>query len=518
MRYTLRYHAMAALPKLAWLASLELDGGDLSVFHGSGVECRSDWMVEGVWDGEFARGDFHRSENFFGSGIRLEGDRVYFVPSSALVDRIFYCIYGRKILVSNSLILLLGFTHATLDRTHNYNKETHAILHGIKAYEREFTVLHPSIKRFYQVYHENMIVRNGEISFEIRTKVHDLVGFEGYYNALKHILVLLKNNYESPMRKIRLDAFTTLSSGYDSTAVSCLAKMLGVRTSFTSQKTGSFVPSWISKDRAIEDGGPVANALQLEAINLDHRSSSISEDELYFYVIDPMQAELAFHSMAAHIEKMCQAAVVFTGYHGDKVWDANLKSKYLNDQIIRGDISGLRLSEIRLKSGFIHVAVPFILARSVESIFKISRSPEMARWRLQNSYDRPIPRRIGESTGVARRLFGMRKKMVSKSQLYPENAQLRRQFFEFLKKDYSISPTFVYGYYVTNTLGVVLLKRCSYLVRTSRPIRRPIFWKEIDLRALLFYWAVDTLSKRTADILQQHMTGPSPSQTPPEHP
>ena len=32
------------------------------------------------------------------------------------------------------------------------------------------------------------------------------------------------------------------------------------------------------------------------------------------------------------------------------MWDSQLDEKYRGDQIIRGDISGLRLSEVRLKS------------------------------------------------------------------------------------------------------------------------------------------------------------------------
>jgi hypothetical protein len=150
MKWTILYHAVAELPRLAWLASLELGGGILSVFHGSAVELHDEWMVEGVWDGDFDRGDFHRSENFFGSGIRIEDDRVYFVASSALVDRLFYCFHREKMLISNSLILLLAFTGARLNRNHNYRAECRSILKGIKGYTKEFTILHDEIKRFYQ--------------------------------------------------------------------------------------------------------------------------------------------------------------------------------------------------------------------------------------------------------------------------------------------------------------------------------------------------------------------------------
>jgi hypothetical protein len=353
MHWTIRYHAIAKLPKLAWLASLELGGGDLSIFHGSAVECHDRWMVEGVWDGDFGRGDFHRSENFFGSGIRVDGNRAYFAPSSALVDRLFYCLCKKNMLVSNSLVLLLAFTGAKLDSSHDYMIESKAILKGIKHYKKDFPVLHPDIERFYQLYYENIVVENGRISFELRSSIHDIDSFEQYYSMLNEILIRLKHNYESPIRRIQLDAFITMSSGYDSPAVSCLAKTLGVTTCFTSKRSDSAVPRWVRKNVAIDDGRPIAAALQLETLYLDRRLSSVSGDELYFYAVDPLRAELVFHTMATHIEKTCQAAVVYTGYHGDKVWDANLRSKYVNDQIIRGDISGLRLSEIRLKSGFI---------------------------------------------------------------------------------------------------------------------------------------------------------------------
>jgi len=72
----IKYYPVSDLPKLAWLAYLNQKAFDvLSVFHGSSVECRETWMVEGVWDGDFSSGDFHKSENFFGSGIRVEGER-----------------------------------------------------------------------------------------------------------------------------------------------------------------------------------------------------------------------------------------------------------------------------------------------------------------------------------------------------------------------------------------------------------------------------------------------------------
>jgi hypothetical protein len=87
--------ASDALPKLGWIATLDLSTGRLRVLHGHAVECRPDFLVEGVWDGPFDDGDFHRGAHLFGSGIRRERDAVYFVPSCALVDRLVYCRDGK---------------------------------------------------------------------------------------------------------------------------------------------------------------------------------------------------------------------------------------------------------------------------------------------------------------------------------------------------------------------------------------------------------------------------------------
>jgi hypothetical protein len=520
MQWKIRYSAVAELPKLAWLASAELDAGMLTVYHGSAVECRDEWMVEGVWDGDFERGDFHRSENFFGSGVRIEGDRIYFVASSALVDRLFHCFHQRRILVSNSLILLLAFTGARLNSNHDYMTECYSMLKGVKDYKKEFCILHPEIDTLYQVYYSNIVLENNELTYEIRGKSRKINSFEDYYKSLNEVISSIKVNYESPKRKTALSVFTTLSSGYDSTAVSCMVKDLGVKKCFTSRKSNSSIPSWIGKSFAIDDGGPTANALQLEISYLNHRRSSISEDELYFLAPSHAQPEVIFHSMATCIEKTCDAAVVFTGFHGDKVWDANIKEKYVNDQIIRGDTSGLNLSEIRLKSGFINVAVPFILARNMESIVKISRSPEMAPWRLNNSYDRPIPRRIAESAGVERHFFGMRKKAVLRYYYYPINPPLRKQFFEFLSKNYSMRPAYVYKYAKFNRAAYFIIRTFGYMGYFKRAKssylspnidydiirnKRNAFWKDINLHYLMFVWSVHALSERTAKILHKHI-------------
>src|SRR4030095_2741236 len=199
----------------------------LTVFHGRAVECRDEWLVEGIWDGEFARGEFHRSEHFFGSGLRVAGERLYCVASSALVDRLFYCRHEQTMVVSNSVIALLAFTDSQLDRSHDYNLECASILQGLEKYQKEFTILNPDIERFYQVYHDNIVIDGDGISFERRSRIHEIAAFDEYFALLNDVLIRLRHNAASADRRTRLDAFATISSGYDSTAVACLAKAIG---------------------------------------------------------------------------------------------------------------------------------------------------------------------------------------------------------------------------------------------------------------------------------------------------
>jgi hypothetical protein len=500
---SINYHPVHDLPKLAWVASLDLKTfTEMSVFHGSSVECRDTWMIEGVWDGDFSSGNFHKAENVFGSGIRVEGESIYFVPSSALVDHLFYCIDGETLFASNSLIVLLGFTGAILDDTHDYYNESVSITKGIREYKKEFAVIHPEIERFYQVFYENIIVTKDGISFEMKNGLHEITSFEQYYTLFWSILSRIKDNYQDPERTIPLSAFTTISSGYDSTAVTCLAKHLGLETCFTVRKSASWM-QWSSK-YSTDDGTLAAQQLNLNIIYADASPSSISEDELFFLSINYGKSEnhillneIAFSSMVNYIEQNCSIAVLFTGYHGDKVWDINTPEQYLDEELKLSSVC-LGFSEIRLKSGFINVAVPFILARNIRSLVAISRSDEMKPWSLGNDYDRPIARRIAESSGIPREAFGMQKKGVSRHMYrLPLSRKLRKLFLQYLKKQYDLSPLFVYTNHVLNQSAFLFQKAMMRIFQPTVKYRRSsVFWPNLDISFLMWIWATHLLSER----------------------
>ena len=509
MSLIINYYLVPDLPKLAWLASLDLKTFDeLSVFHGSSVECRDSFMVEGVWDGDFLSGGFHKAENLFGSGVMVEGEHVYFVPSSALVDHLFYCIDHGTLLVSNSLIVLLGFTGATLDDTHDYYNESMSIVKGIREYKKEFTIIHPEIERFYQVFYENIVVTKDGISFEFKSGLHEIKSFEEYYDLLWTILCRIRSNYEDPNRKIPLTAFSTISSGYDSTAVTCLAKKLGVDTCFTLKKSASWI-RWSSK-YAIDDGTLAAQTLNLNIIYADASASDITEDELYFLSTNYGKSqnsavfnEIAFSSMVAYIERHCSASVVFTGYRGDKVWDIGTPENLLNSELGQSTCD-IGFSEIRLKSGFINVAVPYILARNIKGIVAIAHSDEMKPWSLNNDYDRPIARRIAESSGLSREAFGICKKGVARHYYrLPINRDLKRLFLQYLQKYHDLNPWFVYTNHILNQTAYVFQK---VFFRTFRPTfkrrQATTFWPNLDISFLMWIWATHILSAGEGKILK----------------
>src|SRR5437016_2215839 len=87
----LEFRANSGLPKLAWLAVYDQGKQSVLVHHGSAVETRPTFFVEGVWDGSFRAGEFAATDRFFGSGAVVTAETVVvFVPNAATTDSLFY--------------------------------------------------------------------------------------------------------------------------------------------------------------------------------------------------------------------------------------------------------------------------------------------------------------------------------------------------------------------------------------------------------------------------------------------
>jgi len=516
-RPVLRFREISGLPQLAWVASATADGDEAIVYHGSSVEHSPEWMVEGVWDEEFRAGAFHTSPHFFGSGIRVQQDRLHFVPSSALVNRLLYCRYQERIVVSNSLALLLAFTGATLNPAHQYRAETYAIRHGVGRYPRSFTITHPEVRSFYQVYDESLVVAAGGLTFESLRRAPHLTSFAHYRALVGEALGRLRANYASPERRLPMTAFATISSGYDSAASAALVAPLGIAMCFTSRRSNSHIPSWLSRRAAIDDGKPIADVLGLRTVYIDRRTARVDGDELYFLAPGCAPTMTVLHPLARQLQQRGAPAVLFTGFQGDEMWDVNRWERaYQEAGLVRGDTTALMLSEIRLKAGFVNIAVPSLFAHAVRDISAISLSDEMAPWRLGSGYERPIPRRILETAGVPRTLFGGRKKAIVERRTYPANRVLRRAFFTYLRAQGRCSGAFVYLHGAVNRCAFPFVRAWDLLRQRLFGIEPPTIpaayvWKRFDFASMMFAWAAGALSERFAAVLRESGVARHPS-------
>ncbi len=110
-------------------------------------------------------------------------------------------------------------------------------------------------------------------------------------------------------------------------------------------------------------------------------------------------------------EELLAGRVLLTGYHGGSVWAKSTSD--VHGEIVRGDPSGLGLTEYRLRAGFLHCAVPFWRSRQVPELVALANAPEMAPWDTPGDYSRPIPRRIVEEAGIPREAFGVAKRAAT---------------------------------------------------------------------------------------------------------
>ena len=500
--------AMPQFPRLGWWADFDVSNDSLAVMHGTSVESGEDFLVEGVWDGDFSAGEFHKSEAFFGSGIRLENGDVYFVASSAPVDRLFIGQTGGHVFASNSLLIMLAQIDASLVPDLDYRRETMFMMEGIESGNGRFPIQHEYLEYLTQFTCKNAVFSQGQAAYRRRDAVRSFDDFEHYQSELTATLARIGKNYRDPSRVTNVRPFGTLSTGYDSTAVTCLARKIGLEECF------SYTGSWSKRstnDPAF-DATPIASALGVEIISLNYPEIQSPVDEQFMNAASSLGSQAKLLPLAAHIESHCSSAVLFTGYSGGTVWGLNVKASLVGRDLKRRDVSGLDLSELRLKSGFVNVPVPFIFATNLESILAISQSEDMAAWRLNTGYDRPIPRRILEEAGVDRGLFGMTKAAVFNRRSRPTTESLRIDFEAHLRRELGVGKGYIYVRLILDRLTAMVLKgllKLSAKFRFLRSIRSrlrstydqlvegisPLGFR-VNFRSVLYKWSVSSAVDR----------------------
>jgi hypothetical protein len=407
-------------PKLVWVARIA-DGSDaVEVRHGPCVETRDDWCAEAVWAGDFAAGDFDRTDLVFGTGVRCRGPQVLFVSSGTTDDRLWYTHHAGAWHVSNSLPALLAATGLSLrDDYPDYSRDVATLRLGLTKYVRSF----PTDAAPLQVVYFSNLLYDGQTVREIEkpdTAPH-FAAFEDYRQFLFDTAARLGANLRDAARTHRVTPLASISTGYDSATSAVVARQAGCTQAVT------FTTATSLANRP--DSG-AANAGRLGLACREYpRTAAVYPHEVKVWAAAGRPGELNW-TQFDFPEPLC---LFFTGIHGDEMWSR--KTLDLSDSFWRAEIDGFGLCEFRLFKGVFHCAVPFWGCRRAQEIQAITFSKPMEPWARFTDYDRPIPTRLLEEAGLPRTEFGQRKNNTSTEApfLWPYSAEAQALFAQYLK-------------------------------------------------------------------------------------
>ena len=432
------YESVPTLPKLAWIAHVDVQRRKTLVQHGPWVEVGARGFIEGVWDGPFGDMGFDCSACVFGSGAVLRGDSIVFVSSSSTTDYLYWwaCADGSGVAVANSLPLLLVSRNDELDpQIQHYDQINNSILSGLNNYTPQIPACRGSVNR---LMHWNLSVQSGQVKLEDKPLPPPFAEFNDYATYLSQACARLAENARDPIRMQPMAIFSTQSRGYDSTAANAVAKDIGIDLVFTVTKSkgkGYFADE-DQHHELNDDGSEICQVLGLPCVPIERRAlENNSEMEYLFYACLQETGDFNLLQIGDYVT---QPTVLMTGCLGELWYGENYYEKHpglINPELMRGDLGNHGLTEVRLQAGYVQLAFPYIGARRRADIFRITQSAEMAPWRLQTDYDRPIPRRLAEQAGVPRALFGQ-VKMASvleyPAPIVPVDPDLRQGYLAFL--------------------------------------------------------------------------------------
>ncbi len=510
----LRPSANFSLPKLAWIAEVNRTDQIVTLHHGPLVEVRQNFFIEGVWDGPFAKGDFGETECVFGTGAILKDGSVRFVTSAATTDFLYYEDRGAQVTVSNSLPLLLACVQDALDPHYrDYPLICDSVMDGIDDYRRDIPTKRGKVRR--QMF-RNLDVSREKVSEAEKRMPPPFKCFDDYRNYLRGRYGLIAANARDGARLQPLEICSTQSRGYDTTAVNSIACAYGIDKVFTVSKAKSnfYLAHNDEGKLPSDDGEDICTSLGLKFIRLNRRAftEEFGQEHLFYCVLHHNQ-DANLKDIAKHVPRV---SLLLTGTYGS-IWDTEKcfsNRVVLDGSLRRSDLSTHGMSEFRLVAGFIQLPFPYIGARRMSDILRITESSEMDPWRLGNLYDRPIARRIAEEAGVPRQIFGQSKMgsvVIFSAPSIPYGKALRREFFDYLAYERIMTRSTTLLWPIVRWVNsILMLKRedrfavVHYTERLiSKLTRREFHFKRIwsKLDGALFCFCVN----RTAETYIRHL-------------
>lgn len=424
------------IPELAWC--LKLSNSEININYGSGVVRHQNGIVEGVWDDKFSDFNYAQSEHVFGSGITLQDQKIIITPPSHMYECVFLLASktNNELIVSNSLAYCLSFFKNEIQNTDEIfedirkNNDQQTKL-GVLGYEP--LIYQNQQFDLFALYYHNFSI-SVDSSVEVIPKIYErkYPTFNSYKNFLENTLSSLVINGKDENRVKQLKAFSTLSKGYDSPAVTCLLKNID-----------DFDCATINVEvHGINDSGlEIAEKLGIECQACEHPvgnniqnlgdieySSDLGNLSSEFFATQGLGDDSVFLSFDKYLDNK----ILFTGSLGDTIWSANTSNPPPSGIPVR-ILYGKSMGEYRLRKGFAHIPVPVIGAIFPMDIYRLNFVKEMKPYSIKGNYNRPIARRIVEDAGVPRGMFATEKNAtnphITNTQKFKKKA-----FFEIFER------------------------------------------------------------------------------------
>jgi len=460
-------------PKLAWVAVFANKSVEINLYHGPMMEISDQWAVEAVWAGEFAVGDFDRTDLVFGSGVRCRGDKVVFVSSGTGVDRLWYCCRSDCWYISNSLPALLAAGQLSLlEDYENYSNDIQTVeRRGLKHYRRTLPAKPGDIT---VLYFDNLIYDGHSVREVAKpNNTGHFASFQDYFEFLKETAQCVGANLNCAQRKYNIVPLASISSGYDGAAAAVISKYAGCTRAATIHQSKSL---W----RGSDSGERIAQYLNMSCDRYD-RVPAVYPHEITIWAATGLSGGRNL-TVFDYPEPLC---LFFSGSYGDKVWDRFYHD--LSEPV--GDRDHF-LGEFRLFKGMFQCVVPWWGIRRAQEINALGSTEELAPWTLHNNYDRPIARCILEEAGVPRDAFGMRKRDTSSNVefLWPHSADAKASFEGYLRSRgvYTPAPWMISLIrriaFLDNLIYINILRKCG-LRKSLKTLLK------FRANSLLFHWA-----------------------------
>lgn len=393
------YHICGGIPLLGWSMVINKDCNVVDVYCGNYVERNNEWFVSGVWDGEFGEADFSSAEFFCATGAKIiNGNIVVYSPTHER-QRICYIEKEKSIIFSNSIPLLLATANEEIDKNcDQYEKILCSILWGTKEYTKDVPIANN--RYFKQIFCADVTIDSDLQVYVEPKKIHrDFKDFKDYYDSITSVCDRISKNGLDEKRIRKYEMAATASSGYDSSCCAAILKKVGCNKLFT------FKGGYYDDDSAVTIAKQLGFENIIERDYFDYKEKTKSKDA-EFYVCGDIGVYMQFSSF----EDDFSGHIISIGTSGSYIWDkegnVNPESKRSGYDFYTANLS---FSENALIKGYIILPLPLYGSTAVQSIQKISNMPEMKEWTLGTKYDRPICRRILETSGVDGRLFGHKK-------------------------------------------------------------------------------------------------------------